>query len=204
MQTQVKSASLTLGVKDLRDLLTGAVLFTASEKENIPALNSIALKSEGGLLKAVATDRYRLIEGWTPAYIAKEGQSHEFNQIMISEKSVKSILLSIKDQKTGNVTLELDDQNLSVLSENFVNISSLIEATFPPYSHLFDGEPVAIQEIAFNPSLFADFGKIAGKKGGVIVEFRGPNNAIGISFNGDLALSGATWRGLLMPQRKAN
>lgn len=202
MDTKTKTASLALGVNDLRDLLTGAVLFTGNERDGIQVLNSIALKSEGGLLTAAATDRYRLIEGWTPAYIAKEGESHEFEQILIAEKSVKSILLSIKDQKSGNVTLELDDQNLSVLSDNSVNISSLISGTFPPYKHLFDGEPVAVQEIAFNPALFADFGKISGKKGGVIVEFRGPGKAIGISFNGNLALAGATWRGLLMPQRK--
>ena len=203
MDTKTKSASLTLGVKDLRDLLTGAVLFTASERDGIQVLNSIALKSEGGLLTAAATDRYRLIEGWTPAYIAKEGESHEFEQILIAEKSAKSILSSIKDQKTGNVTLELSGDTLSVLSENSVNISSLISGTFPPYLHLFEGEPAAVQEIAFNPSYFADFGKISGKKGGVIVEFRGDKKAIGISFNGDLALSGANWRGLLMPQRKA-
>lgn len=203
MNTMTKSASLTLGVKDLRDLLTGAVIFTAGEREGLPALNSVALKSEGGILTAAATDRYRLIEGFTPVYVAKEDQSHEFDQILISEKSVKSILLSIKDQKTGNVTLELIDNNLSVLSENFVNISSLVDATFPPYRQLFEGEAVAVEEIVFNPSYFADFGKIAGKKGGVNVQFRGPNKAILIDFNGDLALSGANWRGLLMPQRKA-
>lgn len=204
METKLKSASLTLPVSALRDLLSGAVIFTGSAKDNLPALNSVMLKSEGGLLNAAATDRYRLINGWTPAYKAKEGESHEFAPVLISEASVKAILNTLKPIKFGNATLELGEGALIVLTEAGTNTAPLVEATFPPYDHLFNaGEGEPVQEIAFNPNYFADFGKISGKSGGVMVRFNG-NKAISIDFNGEVALSGATWRGLLMPQRKAN
>jgi len=58
---------------------------------------------------------------------------------------------------------------------------------------------MAMPHVSFNPSFFADYGKIAGKRGQVTVRQYGENKAFEIVLGGDLEK--VTWRALLMPMR---
>jgi hypothetical protein len=77
---------------------------------------------------------------------------------------------------------------------------TLGEGAFPPTSELFtksEGEPVAVEGMAFNPSFFSDYAKIAGKKAGIKVYFYGEGKPMRIRITSDTI----TWRALLMPMR---
>jgi hypothetical protein len=48
---------------------------------------------------------------------------------------------------------------------------TLLDGTFPPTEELFkksESDPVAIEGVAFNPALMADYAKIAGKGAGLL------------------------------------
>ena len=77
---------------------------------------------------------------------------------------------------------------------------TLREGTFPPTSELFtksEGEPVAVEGVAFNPALMADYAKIAGKGEGIKIYFTGEGKPMRVRITGDKIL----WRALLMPMR---
>ena len=79
---------------------------------------------------------------------------------------------------------------LTVLGENY-------PASFDDLLNKSEREPLG--EIAFNPALFADYGKIAGKGNAVRVEFMGKGKPMMIH----LPVTKVEWRALLMPMRVA-
>jgi DNA polymerase III sliding clamp (beta) subunit (PCNA family) len=77
---------------------------------------------------------------------------------------------------------------------------TLFSVTFPPTEELFtksEGEPVAVEGVAFNPAYFTDYAKIAGKGAAVKVYFTGEGKPMRVRITGDKIL----WRALLMPMR---
>jgi DNA polymerase III sliding clamp (beta) subunit (PCNA family) len=68
-------------------------------------------------------------------------------------------------------------------------------ATFDDLLNKSEREPLG--EIAFNPALFADYAKIAGKGNAVRVEFMGKGKPMIIH----LPVTKVEWRALLMPMR---
>ena len=197
--TAKKADTLTVSAESVRELLAGAAT-QAHTKEDLPALNCVKIYSESGRLYAVATDRYRLIEG----SVESEG---ELGETILRLADVKRILdlLKAKSLDRMPVTLNRVGDLVSVaIAGNSVTVQAWA-CNYPPHAQLFqEQEPVAVPAISFNPAFFADYAKIeklAGRKGsaGVRVSFYGDKKPIGIHLNGDKV----AWRALLMPMRTA-
>ncbi len=183
--------TLTVASDKLETLLTGAATH-AHKTEDLPSLNALQLWATGGKVYAAATDRYRLIEG----VIDGDG---DLDPVIIRLSDVKRIITLAKGDKRKfslPVTISATGGLVSVAVAGDSLTLSAWDAKFPPYTHLFPaGDPVALPSIMFNPALFADYAKIAGKGQPVGVKFYGENKPIGIEL-------GEGWRALLMPMRK--
>lgn len=196
-QTQEKViTSARVEAKTLHALLAGA-LTHAHKGEDLPRLNGVYLWREGGKIKAVATDRYRLIVG----EIESEGEG-ESSPIRLAYTYAKDLSSKLSKEK-GKVELTLAGDLISIVLTGGTFTYTAHADDFPPYAHLFPAEgvePIAMPYVSFNPSYFADYGKIAGKKAQVIVRQYKENHAYEIELNGDL--EGVSWKALLMPMRK--
>lgn len=188
-ESKIKSA--TVQSDALERLLTGAST-NAHRDESLPVLNAIQLRAGEGKIIAAATDRYRIIEGT----IAGEG---ELDPVIIRLADVKRIISLIKGDKRRfalPVTINASGGLVSVAVAGDSLTLNAWDGTFPPYEHLFPaGDPLPLGEIQFNPALFADYAKVAGKGAAVGVRFYGENKPMTIEL-------GEGWRALLMPMRK--
>jgi DNA polymerase III sliding clamp (beta) subunit (PCNA family) len=187
--------SAKVEAKTFHALLSGA-LTHASKDETMPKLFGIYLSAEGGKVKAMATDRFRLIEG----EIEGEGEG-ESAPIRLAYDDAKALISTLSKEK-GKVELTLAGDLVSVKVGGSTLIYTAHADTPPPYAHLFPGQdqtPIDMPYISLNPSYFADYGKIAGKKAQVIVKQYKENHAYEIVLNGDL--NGVSWKALLMPMR---
>jgi len=185
----VKSA--TVSSEALAELLTGAATH-AHKGEDLPTLIAVQLWASEGKIYAAATDRYRLIEG------VKEGEG-DLDPVLIRLADVKRIIALVKGEKRRfpvPVTINASGGLVSVAIGGDSLTLNAYDGTFPPYTHLFpSGESVPLAAINFNPALFADYAKIAGKNQPVGVRFYGEGKPMGIEL-------GEGWRSLLMPMRK--
>ena len=195
--TEKQTDTLTITAEALRELLAGAAT-QAHAKEDLPALNAVKIYSESGRLYAVATDRYRLIEG------SIEGEG-ELAPTVLRLADIKRILELVKEKRLDRmpVTLNRVGDLVSVaIAGNSVTVQAWA-CNYPPHAQLFqEQEPVPVPAISFNPAFFADYAKIeklagAKKSAGVRVSFYGDKKPIGIHLNGDKV----AWRALLMPMR---
>jgi DNA polymerase III sliding clamp (beta) subunit (PCNA family) len=179
----------------LLELLEG-VSSHAGRDKSLPTLNAVEVEGEGGLLIARATDRYRLIEGQARAL---EGYLEcSLDKALISLEDTKRIITLLKDQKSSimSVTRESNSLTVSVL-DNSLRVR-VMEGALPPVDHLFkasEGEPVAVEGVAFNPALMADYAKIAGKGAAIKLYFTGKNKPMRVRITSDTI----NWRALLMP-----
>jgi DNA polymerase III sliding clamp (beta) subunit (PCNA family) len=199
--TDNSTATITANAESVRELLAGAAT-QAHTREDLPAINAVKLYSESGRLYAVATDRYRLIEGSIEGEI--EG---ELAATVLRLSDIKRILELLKEKRLDRMPVQINrvgDMVSVAVAGNSATVQAW-ECSYPPHAQLFQaGEPVAVSEIAFNPGFFADYSKIeklAGRKSsaGVKVSFYGDKKPIGIHLNGDKV----SWRALLMPMRTA-
>jgi DNA polymerase III sliding clamp (beta) subunit (PCNA family) len=177
----------------LIELLEGASTHSSKDK-SLYALNSVELESEGaGYLMARATDRYRLIEGKI------EVEHGQLSKSLISLSDVKRVIELCKSNKVSRVTLNRigDLLNVSVTGSSIT--VQLLDANYPAsFDDLLNkSEREPLGEIAFNPALFADYAKIAGKNNAVRVEFTGKGKPMIIH----LPVTKVEWRALLMPMR---
>lgn len=187
--TQLKS--VTVDSKQLEELLTGAATH-AHKDETLPVLNAVRLWANDGKIYAAATDRYRLIEG------VRAGDG-ELEPVIIRLADVKRIITLAKGDKRRfslPVSISAAGGLVSVAVGGDSLTLSAWDGTFPAYEHLIPtGETIALPVIQFNPALFADYAKIAGKGAAVGVRFYGEGKPMGIDL-------GEGWRALLMPMRK--
>lgn len=199
--TESSTATITANAQSVRELLAGAAT-QAHSKEDLSALNAVKLYSESGRLYAVATDRYRLIEGSIEGEI--EG---ELAPTVLRLSDIKRILELLKEKRLDRMPVQINRVG-DIVSVAVAGNSTTVQAwerNYPLHAQLFQtGEPVPVGEISFNPSFFADYSKIeklAGRKSsaGVKVSFYGDKKPIGIHLNGDKV----SWRALLMPMRTA-
>ena len=199
METLTKTdTNVFIQAQDLAQLFTGVLPFTGGKDDPI-VLNSVLIVANSRTLSATATDRYRLTSG----SIELE-QTAEF-KALVSAADIKRMLDLIKPIKAGAITLAFNNDNLELRTHLGQIACQLVDATFPPFEHLFQFPAAAdpITQISFNPSFFADYAKITGKRGGVLIKFHATNKAMEIAFNGRLALDRVTWRCLLMPMKVA-
>jgi DNA polymerase III sliding clamp (beta) subunit (PCNA family) len=177
----------------LLELLEG-VSSHAGRDKSLPTLNAVEVEGGGGLFIARATDRYRLIEGGAKAL---EGS---LDKALISLEDIKRIIALAKAHKSNRVALNRLGDSFTVSSLGDSLTVTLLDGTFPPTSELFtksEGEPVAVEGVAFNPAFMADYAKIAGKGAAIKVYFTGENKPIRVRVTSDTI----NWRALLMPMR---
>jgi DNA polymerase III sliding clamp (beta) subunit (PCNA family) len=177
----------------LIELLEGASTHSSKDK-SLHSLNSVQLEGAGaGYLVARATDRYRLIEGKI------EVEHGQLSPSLISLADVKRVIELAKSNKVSRVTLNRIGDLLTVSVSGSSITVQLLDANYPKtFDDLLNkSERENLSEIAFNPALFADYAKIAGKGNAVRVEFTGKGKPIIIH----LPITKVEWRALLMPMR---
>jgi DNA polymerase III sliding clamp (beta) subunit (PCNA family) len=177
----------------LLTLLEGVSSHSGKDK-TMPTLNAVHIESEGGLFKAKATDRYRLIEGSLPTLDGRLEPS------LISLDDIKRTITLCKDHKANLVQFSRIGDTITVSSLGDAITFTVWGGTFPPTEELFsksEGEPSAIDSVAFNPALMADYAKIAGKGAAIKVYFTGAGKPMRVRITGDKII----WRALLMPMR---
>ena len=176
---------------NLLELLEGVASHAGRDK-SLPTLNAVQIESEGGLFKARATDRYRLIEASLPTLDGRLDIS------LVSLEDIKRIITLCKAHKANLVQLSRIGDALTISSLGDAITFTLLEGKYPPTEQLFsnsEGEPSAIEGVAFNPALMADYAKIAGKGAAIKIYFNGHNKPMRVRITGDKI----TWRALLMP-----
>lgn len=177
----------------LLELLEG-VSTHASKDKGLRTLNAVQIEGAGGDLIAKATDRYRLIEG------AVRYMDGGIDASLVSLDDIKKIITLLKSHKLHLVNIHRVGDALTVSSLGDAVTFTLLDGTFPPTEELFkksEGEPNAIDSVAFNPALMADYAKIAGKGQAIKVYFTGEGKPMRVRITGDKI----TWRALLMPMR---
>ena len=174
-------------------LLEGVSSHAGTDK-SLPTLNAVHVEGEGGLFKAKATDRYRLIEG------SLQTLDGRLEPSLIRLDDIKRVITLCKDHKANRVQLSRIGDTITVSSLGDAITLTVSDGTFPPTEQLLsdsEGEPIAVDSIAFNPAFMADYAKIAGKKAAIKVYFTGEGKPMRVRITGDKI----TWRALLMPMR---
>jgi DNA polymerase III sliding clamp (beta) subunit (PCNA family) len=192
-ESKIQTDTVELENSSLVELLEGASTHSSKDK-SLYALNSVQLEGEGaGYLVARATDRYRLIEGKI------EVEHGQLSPSLISLADVKRVIELAKSNKVSKVTLNRIGDLLTVSVTGSSITVQLLDANYPKtFNDLLNkSEREPLGEIAFNPALFADYAKIAGKGNAVRVEFTGKGKPMMIH----LPVTKVEWRALLMPMR---
>ena len=177
--------------EQLLTLLEG-VSTHASKDKDFRTLNTVQLLGEGGDLVARATDRYRLIEGTLKSLDGRLDVS------LVSLEDIKRMITLCKGHKANRVQLSRIGDALTVSSLGDAITFTLIDANYPPMEELLlksEGEPAAVEGVAFNPAFMADYAKIAGKGAAIKIYFTGNGKPMRVRITGDVI----TWRALLMP-----
>jgi DNA polymerase III sliding clamp (beta) subunit (PCNA family) len=193
-ETKVITDSVEVENAALVELLEGTITHADKGTNALHALNSVQLESAGaGYLMARATDRYRLIEGKI------EVESGQLSPSLISLEDTKRVIALVKSNKLSRVTFNRIGDLITVSVTGSSITVQLLNANYPAsFNDLLNkSEREPLGEIAFNPALFADYGKIAGKGNPVRVEFTGKGKPIIIH----LPVTKVEWRALLMPMR---
>ena len=192
-ESKIQTDTVELENSALVELLEGASTH-ASKDKSLYALNSVQLEGAGaGYLVARATDRFRLIEGKI------ETEYGTLSKSLISLSDVKRVIELAKSNKVSKVTLNRIGDLLTVSVSGSSITVQLLDANYPAtFDDLLNkSEREPLGEIAFNPALFADYAKIAGKGNAVRVEFMGKGKPMIIH----LPVTKVEWRALLMPMR---
>jgi hypothetical protein len=194
-ETKTSLNYVEIAGESLLELLEGASTH-ASKDKGLRALNTVQLEGAGGDLIARATDRYRLIEGAT-RYL-----DGSLETSLISLEDIKRVITLLKAHKAHLVNIHrvADAITVSALGDSVT--FTLIDANYPLTAHLFaqfnnpsPSDIGAIDIVSFNPALFADYAKIAGKGAPVTITFIAKNKPMLIGLGGDKV----EWRALLMP-----
>jgi DNA polymerase III sliding clamp (beta) subunit (PCNA family) len=185
--------NLELAGELLLELLEGVSTHAGRDK-SLPTLNAVEIEGGGGLLVARATDRYRLIEGGARAL------DGSLDKALISLEDIKRVIALAKAHKAHRIGLTRIANALTVSALGDSLTVTLLEGKFPPTADLFaksEGEPSAVEGVAFNPALMADYAKIAGKGAAIKVYFTGEGKPMRVRITSDTI----NWRALLMPMR---
>jgi DNA polymerase III sliding clamp (beta) subunit (PCNA family) len=179
----------------LLELLEGASTH-ASKDKGLRTLNAVQLEGAGGDLIARATDRFRLIEG------ATRYSDGGLEPSLIALDDIKRTITLLKAHKAHLVNIHRVGDAVTVSSLGDSVTFTLLDGNFPPTAHLFaqfdnpsPSDIGAIDTVSFNPALFADYAKIAGKGEPVTITFIAKNKPMSIGLGGDKI----KWRALLMP-----
>jgi len=200
METKTDSVTLQLG--HALELFEG-VSTHAHSKNDLLMLNALKISASEGKLAAVATDRFRMIEGTIPA----EGA---LSDSVISLADIKRINTLLKGEGKGMDTLPItisrtgDMVSISVRG-NAVTVT-VLGGNYPSTSEFLnnDSEPIQLTQIAFDPGLMADYAKIAGRGSkspiGVRLVFQGEKKPIKVIFAANSKRK-VDYKAVIMPMR---
>ena len=193
-ESKILTDSVSVQGLALIELLEGVGTHADKGRSALHALNSVQLEGEGaGYLSARATDRFRLIEGKI------EVEHGELSSTLISLDDSKRVIELCKSNKVSLVSLNRIGDLLTVSVTGSSITLKVLDANYPAtFNDLLNkSEREPLGEIAFNPALFSDYGKIAGKGNAVRVEFTGKGKPMIIH----LPITAVEWTALLMPMR---
>jgi DNA polymerase III subunit beta len=108
--------------------LVGSVVSCASTSTVRPELASVLVSAEGGTLKAVATDSFRLAE----KRISISGKLPPFS-MLIPAKNALDILQALPQEEIG---VALDDHQCSFSWKNGVLTTRLVASSYPDYTQI--------------------------------------------------------------------
>lgn len=114
--------------------LFSAIAPCASSSTVRPELASIYISIEGGLLTAVATDSFRLVEKKIP--LTNKGTQGKF---LIPAKNTIEITQALPDDE---VTMSFDEHQCAFVSTQGMLVSRLTNATYPDYHQIIPKESV--------------------------------------------------------------
>lgn len=100
-----------------------------------PELSSVLLSAAGGVVKAVATDSFRLAE----KKLSVSGTIPQFS-LLIPAKNALDIIQNIGDEE---VTIQADDHQLAVVWAGGVAVTRLVSLTYPDYQQIIPKTSVA-------------------------------------------------------------
>ena len=182
----------------LLELLEGASTHADKGKSALHALNTVQLEGAGGDLIARATDRYRLIEG------ATRYSDGALEPSLVALEDIKRVITLLKAHKAHLVNITRLGNAITFSALGDAITFTLVDANYPSTAHLLDqplnpsGSDLGVTDtVAFNPALFADYAKIAGKGAPVTITFTGKGKLMLIGLKGDKV----QWRAALMPMR---
>lgn len=112
----------------------GSIASCASTSTVRPELASLYLSIEGGVLTAVATDSFRLVEKKVPLP-AKANPS----KVLIPAKNALEIAQAISDT---DIIVSFDDHQCAFVSDNIMLVSRLTNASYPDYRQIIPKESV--------------------------------------------------------------
>jgi len=108
--------------------LVGAVVSCASTSTVRPELASILISAEGGVMKAVATDSFRLAE----KKMTISGKLSPFT-MLIPAKNAVDILQALPE---SDVTISLDDHQCAFSWDHGTLVTRLVAASYPDYTQI--------------------------------------------------------------------
>jgi len=190
--------TLTVAAGVFGDLIAGAAI-AAHAKPDLHALYGVSISAAGGVMRAAATDRFRLIYGEI-----NTGEGDLLDAATVSLPDIKRLGVAIKalgkSVARQEITLSRLGDILTVTVGGDSLTLNLVGATFPDYLHLFDGlTPKPVETVAYNPLFLASFAKVPGSSKQIMntFTFNGEGKPVRVSIPHDLI----TWHALLMPMR---
>jgi len=123
-------ARVEVGVEELKDAVT-KVVFAAAVGETNPTLAGVLLKSEGDVLKVVATDSYRLAEKMIKL---KSAVKEEF-AVIVPTKTIQE-LGRLLGQTQGEVKILVSENQIMFKLPGMEVISRLVEGNYPAYESI--------------------------------------------------------------------
>ncbi len=124
---EAPKAKFSLTGDAIRSLI-GSVVSCASTSTVRPELASVLVSAEGGVVKAVATDSFRLAEKRS----SLSGKIPPFS-MLIPAKNAADILQALPD---GDIELSLDDHQCSFSWEGGVLTTRLVASSYPDYTQI--------------------------------------------------------------------
>ncbi|MFZ2500759.1 MAG: DNA polymerase III subunit beta [Minisyncoccia bacterium] len=118
----------------LKNIFT-TIASCASNSTVRPELASIYLSVEGGVLTAVATDSFRLVEKKVP--LANKGTQGKF---LIPAKNALDIAQALPDEE---IIVSFDDHQCAFVCEKSMIVSRLTNAVYPDYRQIIPKESIA-------------------------------------------------------------
>lgn len=107
------------------------VVFAAATNQTQPEITGVLVSVEGGLLKLVATDRYRLAE----KKIELSSKGLAVNEFIVPQKTISELSRVVGGQK-GEVEIVVSETQVSFSFNDTLIVSRLVDGQYPDYKQI--------------------------------------------------------------------